>query len=146
MRTDVTLDAEECLINMIQSGPSATCGTTSRCRMRPAPSSSRRSAPRTFTVQKPKVPLITYRQIIAIGVDGSSGNNEYFAVGYARSLMVKPDKEAFQAKAEVQNSLTAFDSYPDRAPGSRCAVGVRDRRGAPRATPPASLVPTSLPR
>jgi hypothetical protein len=69
-----------------------------------------------YEVLKPLVPQQRYRQILCIGVDGSTGDNEYFATSFSRTLMTKPDKYDMQAKKELQTNLT-YDSYPDPSSG-----------------------------
>lgn len=117
MRTDVTLDQEEAQAVFIESTPTVDYLNYNK-PLQDASGANIVPALGTpgYKNTKPPVPLMTYRQVLAIGVDGSSGNNEYFATAYSRALMVKPEKYAYQAKTEVQTSMT-FDSYPDPSSG-----------------------------
>lgn len=112
-RTDVTQDQEQQMATFVESSPLidalnwqlpigendlAALGTVG------------------YQVIKPTIPQMRYRQILNIGVDGSTGDNEYFATAFSRALMVKPDNWAMQAKTEVQTKTT-WDSYPDPSTG-----------------------------
>jgi hypothetical protein len=105
-----------------------------------------------YTVKKPPYPLVTYRQILAIGVDGNDNSNEYFALLFPRCLMTKPDKQDLTGKTEILTSMT-FDSYPDpfsgfaamrfrEGPGWRSAGGLTATPGTPVASVPV-LAPTA---
>lgn len=106
-RTDVTLDQEECSVTAAESTPLVD---HLNYQMPLA------NLPTTGTVgyhlTKSKTPVIRARQVLAIGVDGSGDEAEYFGTLYSRALMIKPDKYDYQAKTEIQTPLT-FDSYPD---------------------------------
>lgn len=112
-RTDVTLDQEQLNAVFVESTPlmdalnwQLPIGETDLVAVGTA----------GYEVLKPTVPQMRYRQILAIGVDGSTGDNEYFATAFSRSLMTKPDKYDLQAKKEFQTNLT-YDSYPDPSSG-----------------------------
>jgi hypothetical protein len=116
-RTDVTLDQEECMITAIESNPMIDY---LNWQLALVDANGNQNFPdigdEGYKVVKPLVPQMRYRQICAIGVDGSTGDNEYFATVFARSLMVKPGDYDYQAKKEVQTPFT-FDSYPDPSSG-----------------------------
>jgi hypothetical protein len=112
-RTDVTLDQEQLNAVFVESTPlldalnwQLPIGETDLVAVGTA----------GYEVIKPIVPQMRYRQVLAIGVDGSTGDNEYFATAFSRSLMTKPDKYDLQAKKEFQTNLT-YDSYPDPSSG-----------------------------
>lgn len=112
-RTDVTLDQEQLNAVFVESTPlmdalnwQAPIGEHDLAAIGTA----------GYEILKPVVPQMRYRQILAIGVDGSTGDNEYFATAFSRSLMTKPDKYDLQAKKEFQTNLT-YDSYPDPSSG-----------------------------
>ncbi|QIS06757.1 hypothetical protein F5X71_34600 [Nocardia brasiliensis] len=106
-RTDVTQDAEECSIQCAEASP-VVDALRENLPLQGLPAMGAIG----YTVTKPKVPQMVYRQVLALGVDGSSGHNEYFGVLFPRSLMIKPDKVDWQAKTEILTPLT-FGSYPD---------------------------------
>lgn len=112
-RTDVTLDQEECAINCIQSDPLIDRLNYQMPLTDPTTGAPIIEAVGTagYQLTKSNVPVLATRQILAIGVDGSSGDAEFFGTMYTRAQMIKPDKYDYQAKTEVQTSLT-FDSYP----------------------------------
>lgn len=106
-RTDVTQDEEECVVSFMEATPTIDelnyqlpLGTL------PALGTS------GYAVAKPNVPQMQYRQVLALGVDGSTGNNEYFAVLFPRCLVTKVDKFDFSAKNSIEATLT-FSAYPD---------------------------------
>lgn len=105
-RTDVTVDSEECTIQALEATP-----LIDALRENLPLSGLPTMGAVGYQVTKPRIPQMAYRQVLAIGVDGSSGNNEYFATLYSRALMIKPDKMDWQAKTEIMVPLT-FDSYP----------------------------------
>ncbi len=155
-RTDVTIDQEECAIQCAEASV-----LVDYLRENLPLAGMPANGTIGYTVTKPRVPQVVYRQIMAIGVDGSSGDNEYFGVLYPRALMVKPDKQEYQAKTEILTSLT-FDSYPDpfsgfavrrfregpawrasggttTAPGTPVATAVAGAKANLQFTPPTSL-------
>lgn len=112
-RTDVTLDQEQLSAVFVESTPLLDALNWQ------LPIGEHDLAPvgqAGYEVIKPIVPQMRYRQVLAIGVDGSTGDNEYFATAFSRSLMTKPDKYDLQAKKEFQTPLT-YDSYPDPSTG-----------------------------
>lgn len=111
-RTDVTLDQEEAQVTAVESNPLIDYINWQL----PLDANIPGIGDEGYKLLKPLVPQQRYRQICAIGVDGSTGDNEYFATVYARALMVKPDKYEYQAKKEVATPFT-FDSYPDPSSG-----------------------------
>jgi hypothetical protein len=116
-RTDVTLDQEEVKIVAVESNPMIDY---LHWQLPLVNLAGEQNFPEIgqegYKVLKPLVPQQQYRQICAIGVDGSTGDNEYFATVFARALMVKPEGYDYQAKKEVQTPMT-FDSYPDPSSG-----------------------------
>ncbi len=146
MRTDATQDQEEFLIQCSESTPLLDC-----LYYNIPLAQMGEIGQEGYQVTKPIVPQVTYRQILAIGVDGNDNSNEYFAILYPRCLMTKPDKQDFSGKTEVLTSMT-FDSYPDpfsgfavrrfrEGPGWRAAGGVTSVPGTPVAAVPI-LAPT----
>ncbi|MEG8178135.1 hypothetical protein [Nocardia terpenica] len=138
-RTDVTVDQEECLIQCAES----TVLVDYLHENLPLKGMPANGTP-GYRVVKPKVPQVLYRQVLALGVDGSSGDNEYFATLYARALMIKPEKVDWSAKQETLTSLT-FDSYPcpysgfsvarfREGPAWRASGGTTGAPGTPVAT------------
>lgn len=107
LRTDATEDSEQIQFNALQSSPVidalynnlpiAGVGTLGEAG---------------YKLKKDLVPQVVYRSLMVIGGDGALSDEEYFAVLYPRALMIKPDKQAWQAKSEVGYSLT-FQGYPD---------------------------------
>lgn len=138
-RTDVTQDEEECVVSFMESlpiidelnyqlplGTLSSVGTTG------------------YSVAKPNTPQMQYRQVLALGVDGSTGNNEYFAVLFPRCLVTKVDKFDFSAKDPIEATLT-FSAYPDpysgfavkrfrEGPAWRASGGATSAPGVPTAT------------
>lgn len=144
-RTDVTLDQETAQHNNVESLPVLDYINYQLPIM---DSSGVSLVPKVGTVDyrllKPNVPQLTYRQSLFIGVDGRSGENEYFATLYSRSLMTKPDKYQYSAKKEIETPFT-WEAYPDpssgfavarfrEGPAWRAAGGSTSAPGTPVAT------------
>ncbi|AHH98332.1 fibronectin type III domain-containing protein [Kutzneria albida] len=116
LRTDVTNDVEQAKLMLLQSGPVADCLYWG------LPLSSASSMGVTgYNVVKPKVPQMVYRSLMFLGVDGATGGTgsqgiQFMAKIYPRALMIKPDKQDWQAKTEIQTPLT-FQAYPDTVAG-----------------------------
>lgn len=111
LRTDVTADTEQAKITAVQSTPVIDCLYNS------LPLSSAGSLGASgYSYAKPKTPSIIYRSLLFLGVDGSAGNYSFLATLYPRALMIKPDKQDWVAKTEVQSMLT-FQAYPDQVAG-----------------------------
>lgn len=106
-RTDVTLDQEECTVSCIESTP-----LTDYLNYQMPLDSVPQTGTVGYQLTKSQTPVIRQRQILALGVDGSGDDAEYFGTLYSRAMMIKPDKYDYQAKTEVQTLMT-FDSYPD---------------------------------
>lgn len=107
LRTDVTVDTEQAKITALQSSPLTDCLYNSL----PLASAGGLGAS-GYSIVKPKVPNTIYRSVLFLGVDGSSGSYQFLATLYPRALMVKPDKQDWVAKTEIQVPLT-FEAYPD---------------------------------
>lgn len=146
MRTDATQDQEEFMIQCGESTPLLDC-----LYYNLPLSQMGEIGQEGYMVTKPIVPQVTYRQVLAIGVDGNDNSNEFFAILYPRCLMTKPDKQDFNGKTEILTSMT-FDSYPDpfsgfavrrfrEGPGWRAAGGTTTVPGTPVAAVPI-LAPT----
>ena len=111
-RTDVTLDQETLQSTFVESNPLIDYLNWGL----PLDENIPGIGDEGYKLLKPLVPQMRYRQMLAIGVDGSTGDNEYFATLFARALMTKPGDYDYQAKKEIQTPLT-FDSYPDPSSG-----------------------------
>jgi hypothetical protein len=138
-RTDVTVDQEECAFQCAESSVLVDY-LKENLPLAGMPADGTIG----YTITKSKVPQVVYRQVLALGVDGSSGNNEYFGTLYARALMIKPEKQDWNAKTEILTPLT-FDSYPDpfsgfavrrfrEGPAWRASGGTTSAPGTPVAT------------
>jgi hypothetical protein len=145
-RTDATQDQEEFMIQCSESTPLLDC-----LYYNLPLSQMGELGQEGYMVTKPIVPQVTFRQVLAIGVDGNDNSNEFFAVLYPRCLMTKPDKQDMTGKTEILTSMT-FDSYPDpysgfsvrrfrEGPGWRAAGGATATPGTPVASVPI-LAPT----
>lgn len=111
LRADVTVDTEQALVNCLQSSP------VTDVLYNGLPLSSAAALGATgYKLAKPKIPGMVYRSVLFLGVDGAAGNYEFVARLYPRCLMIKPDKQAWQAKTEITNLLT-FQAYPDAQAG-----------------------------
>lgn len=111
LRTDVTADTEQAKITALQSTPLVDCLYNN------LPLSGAGSLGAAgYAYAKPKTPSIVYRSLLFLGVDGSAGNFSFVATLYPRALMVKPDKQDWVAKTEIQTPLT-FQAYPDPVAG-----------------------------
>lgn len=106
-RTDVTQDEEECTVSFMEGTP-----TIDELNYQLPLGSLPSLGSSGYSVAKPNVPQMQYRQVLALGVDGSTGNNEYFAILFGRCLVTKVEKFDFSAKDAIQASLT-FSAYPD---------------------------------
>jgi hypothetical protein len=111
LRTDVTADTEQAKIVCLQSTPITDCLYNGV-----ALSSAGTLGGAGYAVTKPKVPNTIYRSLLFLGVDGAAGAYSFVATLYPRALMVKPDKQDWVAKTEIQIPLT-FQAYPDTVAG-----------------------------
>lgn len=111
LRTDVTADTEQAKLVAVQSTPI----TDALYNGLPLSSAGTLGAS-GYTLAKPKVPAVVYRSLLFLGVDGASGNYQFVATLYPRALMVKPDKQDWIAKTEIQVPLT-FQAFPDATAG-----------------------------
>ncbi|HEX5119853.1 MAG TPA: fibronectin type III domain-containing protein [Pseudonocardiaceae bacterium] len=111
LRTDVTADTEQAAIVALQSTPL----TDALYNNVPLSTVSPLGTP-GYSMIKPKTPGIVYRSVLFLGVDGSAGDYIFLAVLYPKALMVKPDKQDWVAKTELQVPIT-FQAYPDSASG-----------------------------
>lgn len=111
LRADVTVDTEQAMVTALQSSPL----TDALYNSLPLASAGVLGST-AYQLTKPKVPQIVYRSVLFLGVDGAAGSYEFVAKLYPRCLMIKPDKQAWQAKTEIQIPLT-FQSYPDSVAG-----------------------------
>jgi hypothetical protein len=111
LRTDVTADTEQAKIVALQSSPL----TDMLYNSLPLSSAGFLGAA-GYALVKPKVPQTVYRSLLFLGVDGSAGNYQFVATLYPRALMIKPDKQDWVAKTEIQVPLT-FEAYPDSTAG-----------------------------
>lgn len=111
LRTDVTADSEQAKITCVQSTPLTDCLYNGL-----ALSSAGTLGGSGYTLTKPKVPGIVYRSLLFLGVDGAAGNYSFVATLYPRATMIKPDKQDWLAKTEIQIPLT-FQAYPDAVSG-----------------------------
>lgn len=111
LRADVTVDTEQAMVTALQSSPL----TDALYNSLPLASAGVLGSS-AYQLIKPKVPQVVYRSVLFIGVDGSTGNFEFVGKLYPRALMIKPDKQAWQSKTEIQIPLT-FQSYPDSVAG-----------------------------
>jgi hypothetical protein len=138
LRADVTADTEQAMVTCLQSTPltDALYQGLPISALDPIGTAG-------YSQAKPKVPQLVYRSVLFIGVDGAAGSYEFIARLYPKCLMIKPDKQAWQAKTEIQIPLT-FQPYPDTLSGFtlknfREGPGWRSR-GVPAA--PTDLVAT----
>lgn len=111
LRADVTVDTEQAMVTALQSSPF----TDALYNSIPLASAGVLGSA-AYQLIKPKVPQIVYRSVLFLGVDGAAGSYEFVGKLYPRCLMIKPDKQAWQAKTEIQIPLT-FQSYPDSVAG-----------------------------
>jgi hypothetical protein len=111
LRTDVTADTEQAKITALQSTPVTDCLYNSI-----AVASAGVLGGAGYVVTKPKVPSVVPRSLLFLGVDGGAGSYIFEAKLYPRALMVKPDKQDWVAKTEIQVPLT-FQAYPDAVAG-----------------------------
>lgn len=111
LRTDVTADTEQAKITVLQSTPISDCLYNGI-----ALASAGALGGSGYSLVKPKVPSIIYRSLLFLGVDGAAGSYSFMATLYPRALMIKPDKQDWVAKTEVQTPLT-FQAFPDSVAG-----------------------------
>jgi hypothetical protein len=141
LRADVTADTEQAMVTALQSSPLTDVLYNS------LPLSAAGSLGASgYKIAKPKVPQIVYRSVLFLGVDGAAGSYEFVAKLYPRCLMIKPDKQAWQAKTEIQVPLT-FQAYPDAVSGFtvetyREGPGWRSR-GIPSGVAPLVITPSA---
>lgn len=111
LRTDATEDTEQAKFSCLESRPivDALYNNLAIASV-PATGST------AYTITKPLTPQIVYRSILFLGVDGSTNNEAYVGTLYPKCLMVKPDKQSWTAKDEIQTGLS-FQAYPDALSG-----------------------------
>lgn len=109
LRTDITKDTEEAAVVFLQSNPLIDALRESL----PLPSGEYLQPGQSgYSLTKPLVPTNRYRSLLFLGVDG----NNFVAKLYPRALMIKPDKQEWNAKNPQQSALT-FQAYPDKTAG-----------------------------
>lgn len=111
LRTDVTADTEQAKITALQTTPL----TDALYNNVPLSTTDLLGAP-GYSMVKPKTPGIVFRSVLFLGVDGSAGNYVFLATLYPKALMIKPDKQDWVAKTELQIPMT-FQAYPDSVAG-----------------------------
>lgn len=112
VRTDVTAYTEQAKIVALSSNALTDC-LYNNVPLNSMPING--AAGYKFT--KARVPGITYRSVLFVGVDGTTGNFNFIAKLYPKAIMIKPDKQDWQAKTEIQVPLT-FEAYIDANTGT----------------------------
>lgn len=110
-RTDVTADNEQSKIVCLEARPSVEALYRNKT-LAGAPTLGASN----YKMVKDKTPNLIYRSVLFLGVDGSGASVQYSAKLYPRALMVKPDKQSWNAKTEVQYTMT-FQPYWDTVAG-----------------------------
>lgn len=111
LRSDVTVDTEQAMFTALQQTPALDCLREGM------PLSAAGSEGATgYAVTHPVVPQVAYYSFLFIAVDGTTSNPSFMAKLWPKCAMIKPDKQDWQAKTEVQNKLTV-QAYPDSVAG-----------------------------
>lgn len=139
LRKDVTQDTEESTFTAIETTPLLDCLRNS---LPLSQMGSLGAAGYSFT--KGSTPNVAPRSILYITVDNSTGQDVYLAKLHARAVLVKPDAQVWQAKAEVSTKLMyepLFDTVAGFAvkewrdgPGWRGLAAGPSAPGTPTAT------------
>jgi len=147
LRTDATEDTEQAKFSCLESRPVVDALYNNL-----ALSAVGATGSTGYAVTKPLTPQIVYRSVLFLGVDGSTNNEAYVGTLYPKCLMVKPDKQDWNAKNEIQTGLT-FQAYPDALSGFAVkrfregpawrALGLPGGVGTVTATPGATQLSTS---
>ncbi|MGH3439976.1 MAG: hypothetical protein ACRDRN_26475 [Sciscionella sp.] len=85
-----------------------------------------------YQMIKPVQPQVVYRTVMFLGVDGSSGTGAngyiFMAKIYPCALQIKPGKQDYAAKTELQFPLS-FQAYPDPASKNTSVIELREGPG-----------------
>lgn len=100
LRSDITEDQTDFSFTLMQS-----TWLTDALEYQIPLASAQQQGEEGYTIKKSVTPNLTNRQVIAIGVDNSSGQAEYFGFGFPLARMTKPDKIDLSDKNPFQFSM-----------------------------------------
>jgi hypothetical protein len=106
-RWDATQDSEQAMLTLVQSNPLIDAIRENL----PLPASSTPGAP-GYSYTKGAVPKNLFRTLLFLGIDGDS----FIAKLWPRALMIKPDKQDWNAKTAA-DSIVTFQPFRDRQSG-----------------------------